>query len=168
MKPITGQFNPYFEKYILKVGDENVLTAMHKQVKDMDTFLRSIPESKLDYRYAEGKWTIKQVLQHIIDTERIMAYRALTIARRDTVSLPGFDENMYADAAPATKNLWEDMLLEFQALRFSHIFMFGNMSDEDMACVGTSSNHPMSVNALAHIIVGHVEHHVSVLKERYL
>jgi hypothetical protein len=168
MKPIIGEFNPYFEKYILKVGDENVITAMHKQVKELDTFLRSIPAEKLDYRYADGKWTIKQVLQHIIDTERIMAYRALTIARRDTVSLPGFDENTYADAAPATENSWEDMLLEFQALRFSHIFMFGNMSNEDMACVGTSSNHAMSVTALAHIIVGHVEHHVTVLKERYL
>ncbi len=168
MKPLQGEYNPFFEKYILKIGDEKIVTAMHNQVIEFDTLLKNIPADKHDYRYAEGKWSVKQMLQHIIDTERIMAYRALTIARRDNVVLPGFDENTYADAAPATKNNWEDMVLEFQALRFSHIFMFGNMSDEDMAQIGNANNSSTSVNALAYILVGHVEHHVSILKERYL
>ena len=168
MKPSKSEYAPFYETYVSKLTDDTVWIQLHEHTEKFVRFLGKIPKNKWDYSYAEGKWTIRQVLQHIIDTERIMAYRALTIARKDAVNLPGFDENEYAAAAPVSHIEWDDLVSEFSALRIANMLMFSNFTDDMMSEIGNANNNPISVNALAHIIVGHAVHHHQILKERYL
>ncbi len=128
----------------------------------------SIPVEKADYAYAEGKWTLKELLQHCIDTERIMVYRALCIARGEKQSLPGFDENSYAAASNANIRTWEGLVEEMQLVRKSTILMFDSFNEEQLQQRGSANNHPITCNALGFIIAGHFLHHERIVKERYL
>lgn len=144
------------------------MDAMRKQTPSFIRLLSNIPPAKRNYRYAKGKWTIKEVLQHIIDTERVFAYRALCFARKDKTPLPSFDENLYGDNAKATKRDWPVMMAELKAVRISSEFLFSSFDKTQLNTTGTASNNPFTVLAIGFILVGHVNHHIKVIKERYL
>ena len=131
-------------------------------------FLQSIPADKRDYRYDEGKWTIKEVLLHILDAERIFAYRALCIARKDKTSLPSFDENLYADNSKADQRDWDELIEEFRLVRQSNGIMFASFDNEQLETSGIASNKSIYVLAIGFILVGHITHHIRIIKERYL
>jgi uncharacterized damage-inducible protein DinB len=150
------------------VENENLGDALKNQIPEIQSFFSSIDEEKRDYKYAEGKWTIKEVLQHIIDTERIFAYRALAFARKDVNTLPSFDENSYAKNSNADKRNWNELTEELMAVRKTTDFLFNSFSEEQLNTVGKASSYEMSVKALGYTIAGHLAHHVNVLKERYL
>jgi hypothetical protein len=122
---------------------------------------------KYDYRYAEGKWTIKDIIQHLIDTERVFSYRALRFARKDSTELPGYDENLYADTANGSERKLQEMLTELALVRQSTIMLFKSFSAESLLYTGIASNNVASVRALGFIIIGHQNHHMKIFKERY-
>jgi len=163
------EFAGFYANYINQVSTEYTLIeeleiSVHRLIK----FVQDIPMDKFDYRYAEGKWTIKDILQHIIDAERVFAYRALRFARNDTTELPGFEENSYADQANATKRSIQELLTELAVVRQSTLFLFKSFSEEELLRSGIASNNTMSVRALGFVIIGHQNHHQRIFQERYL
>jgi uncharacterized damage-inducible protein DinB len=131
-------------------------------------FLDNIPTDKYDHRYGEGKWSIKEVLQHIIDAERIFAYRALRFARKDKTPLSGFDENTYTETSKSSSRNWDKLVEEFKVVRRSSELLFHSFDDEQLEADGVSSSTPNYVLGLGFIIIGHAMHHQKILKERYL
>lgn len=172
MKPTELQpteYAPFYANYIAQVSDEYTLVeeleiSVHRLIK----FVQDIPMDKFDYRYAEGKWTIKDILQHIIDAERIFAYRALRFARNDKTDLPGFEENDYVDEAHANDRTIIQLLTELSAVRHATLLLFKTFSDSQLLRMGTANNNAMSVRALGFVIIGHQNHHQRIFKERYL
>lgn len=168
-KPQPGEYNPFFEGYIrlVEAGDfHQLLQSGHDQVTG---FFRSIPASKHDYAYADGKWTVKEVLLHITDTERVMQYRALTIGRGDLESnLPGMDENLFAAEADVKGRSIEDLLKEFSIVRESTRLLFMGITEKQSQFTGRANGFPVTPRALGYIILGHSLHHLNVLSERYL
>lgn len=165
----TDEYAVYYGTYIDNVSDEYSLVeeleiSVHRLIK----FVQDIPLDKFDYRYAEGKWTIKDILLHLIDAERIFAYRALRFARNDKTDLPGFDENDYVNAAHANDRNIMSLLTELSAVRHSTLLLFKSFSDEELLRKGTANNNSMSVRALGFTIIGHQNHHQRIFKERYL
>lgn len=167
-KPTTGTFPPYFDKYISLVPEDNISEALINQQPLIDNFFDRISEEKAGYAYAEGKWTIKELLQHVIDTERIFNYRALAIARAEKQSLPGFDENDYAAVCDANRRTWIDLVEEFKAVRKATIFLLNSFTNKMIETQGLANEKKVSVNAICFIIVGHVYHHVKIVELRYL
>lgn len=166
-RPQAGEFAPYYSRYIdLVKGDP--LRAMDAQVLDFQALLAEVPEDKEDYRYAEGKWSIKEVIGHVTDTERIFAYRALCFSRGETQSLPGFDENAYVPLGEFNRRSLRDLGREFANVRESTMGLFRSMSDTQLLRIGTANNQPVSVRALAYILAGHTHHHAHILRSRYL
>lgn len=164
----SSEYHPYYELYLSKCPFNNIISGL-QQIKDQfETFLKSIPAEKQLYKYASDKWTIKEVLVHIIDTERIFAYRALRIARRDVTALPGFDQDEYVLNCNANSRNFEDLISEFVSVRNATITLFKSFSDEDLLQKGTASNSPISVRALGFILIGHQNHHQEILEKRYL
>ena len=167
-RPDLSRISQSFHGYINQVKQDDLMTAFHKQSKKAIRFFKNIPEEKTDYAYAEGKWTLKELLQHIIDAERVFCYRALTFSRNDKNNLPGFDENTWASESNASKRNWKDLLEEFKSLRKSTEYLFSSFSDEQLEMSGTSNNTPNYVLAWGFIITGHCTHHIKIIKERYL
>jgi hypothetical protein len=130
--------------------------------------MRAVPEEKLSYRYAEGKWTIKEIMAHLIDDERIYAYRALRFARNDQTELPGFDQDDYAIESAANERSLDDLLEEFAAVRRSTIALFNSFDERVWTRSGVASGNVMSVRAAAYHIAGHELRHLNIIKERYL
>lgn len=166
--PVTGTYPAYFEKYINLVDANSVAEAIEKYSSDIITFVENIPTEKVDYRYAEGKWSIKEMLQHMTDTERIFAYRALRIARHDTTPLPGFDENKYAAASNASARSWQSLLKEFEAVRKSTDLLLESFTSDHLNQTGTTNDQPNTSLAISYMVFGHLLHHINILKERYL
>lgn len=166
-KPSPSSYPVYFKNYIDQVPEEDLMSAIKIQWPVLQDFLSSIPEEKAGYAYETGKWTLKELLQHMIDTERIFNYRALCIARKETVSLPGFDENRYADNSNANSRNWQDLIGEMLALRRSTEFMYASFTDEMLAASGLSNNHSITVHSLGFVTVGHVYHHKKIIETRY-
>ena len=165
----STEYALFYANYLNQVSEENtLLEELEFSLQILIQFFQSIPLDKIDYRYAEGKWTIKDILQHLIDTERIFAYRALRIARKDQTPLPGFEENDYADNAFANQRELNDLMDEFKVVRQSTIHLFRTFTDEQLAFLGTASDKLISVRAIGYIISGHQKHHINVFKERYL
>lgn len=172
MKPSqlqTSEYPTYFGNYISQVSDEYTLIeeleiSVHRMIK----FVQNIPLDKFDYRYAEGKWTIKDILQHIIDAERIFAYRALCFARNDKTDLPGFDENNYVDEAQANSRSIQELLTELAVVRQASLSLFKSFSIDELARQGFANENPMSVRAIGFVIIGHQNHHQRIFEERYL
>lgn len=158
----------FYQNYIKLAPDENVLKGLERNTRNFRRLLKNIPRKKLDKAYAEGKWTIKELLQHIIDAERVFAYRAITFARKDKTQLPSFDENTWAAQSAASQRDWRDMIEEFKSLRSSTISMFASFDDSQLRSIGTASGKEINVLALGYILAGHVEHHINIIKERYL
>lgn len=167
MRPQENEYPKYYSAYIEQVPETEPLLALEKAAEEIQRFLALLPEGKGDYRYAEGKWTVKELLQHVIDTERIMAYRALSIARGDTTPLPGFDEESYARVANVEYRSISDLKAELQLVRKSTLSLFQNFDEAALRRRGIMNNNPATVLALAYIIAGHQRHHFRILHERY-
>ncbi len=167
-RPRPGDYAAYYETYIGKVKGDTVKEIISTYSQPMLQFYTSLPEDKADHRYAEGKWTVKELLLHIIDAERIFGYRALRIARKDQTPLPGFDENTYTPASKASERSLQSLKEEFAAVRKSTDILLGTFDEEQLSQKGTASNQPVTANAIAFIIYGHMIHHKQVLEERYL
>ncbi|GIP51798.1 MULTISPECIES: DinB family protein [Paenibacillus] len=167
-KPQAGEYAVHFEPYIQKVPEDNLPSLLEKQVDEVIQRLGQITEEQGSYRYAEGKWSLKEVLGHISDTERIMSYRLLRIARGDTTPLPGFEENLFVSHAHADRQTVNALLQDFAAVRIATLSLIRQLDDEAWARIGTFSDHPGSARALAYIIAGHSIHHFDIIEERYL
>jgi uncharacterized damage-inducible protein DinB len=159
---------PFYHTYLNYVTETDVLTQLRNRLDLSKQRWGSIPSEKHDFAYAEGKWTVKQVLGHIIDTERIFAYRALCIARGETQALAGFDENAYVAKANFKLRTLPDLLAEFDLVRQSTLMLFENLSEQVFDNQGVASQQPITVRALASITAGHEMHHSRILQERYL
>lgn len=167
-KPIEGTYPVYFQNYINQVQEEDVMTAIENQQTVIDIFFDTISEEKSVHAYAEGKWTLKELLQHVIDTERIFIFRSLAFARKETQSLPGFDETVYAANSNANARTWKSLCEELKAVRKTSQMLFENFTDEMFNSSGLANNNPTTVNALGFILVGHVYHHKNIIETRYL
>jgi hypothetical protein len=167
-KPDFNTLPEFHKRYVLHVKDYDVLEAMKISSKETLSLVRSIPDEKGEYRYAAGKWSIKELLCHMMDTERILAYRALTFARNDKTNLPGFEENDYAPEANAKNRNVRQIADEMERLRMTTIDLFVNFTPDMLTRKGLANNLELSVLNLGYIIPGHESHHRSILKERYL
>lgn len=166
--PDLNRIPEWYHNYIRQVTEADLLSALETQAHSFSLFLSSIPEEKYEYRYTADKWTIKEVIQHIIDGERVFAYRALCIARKEKKALPGFDENEYAIFSNANKRSWDDLIKEFTFVRQSTILLFKSFDDEQLEATGIASDWPVYVLGIGFIIAGHCTHHETIVKERYL
>jgi hypothetical protein len=166
-RPGATEYAPYYGAYISQVPDGNLLSQLEQQGRETAALLRGIDEKKSQHRYAPGKWTIREVVGHLVDAERVFTYRAVTFARGDPTKLPSFDENVWAKTSNAARRSMADLIAEFEAVRAATIALFRGFSDEEFARSGTASNNPVSVRALAYIVAGHERHHVKVLHDRY-
>lgn len=167
-KPSPDTYPSFFKKYVDTVPEEDLPSAFANQLPVITALLSRITEEKSKYAYAPGKWTIKELLQHIIDTERLFNYRALCFARKETVSLPGFDEDVYAANSNANARSWADLVAEFAAVRKSSEWLFASFSEDMFVNSGVANGSRATVLSIGFMIVGHVNHHSNVLQERYL
>jgi len=168
-KPEPDEYAPYTIMYIGLLPDDGlILKHLYTNMVGTTKFLRSLPNEKLIYRYAKGKWTIKEILAHLIDDERIYAYRALRFARNDRTELPGFEQDNYALESKANIRTIESLLKEFAAVRRSTIALFDSFDGEVLERSGVASGNVMSVRAAAYHIAGHELRHINIIKERYL
>ncbi len=164
----VNEYSEFVATYIKALDDVNLFEELEISLHDFIKFVQNIPMDKFDYKYAEGKWTIKDIIQHIIDSERIFGYRALRISRNDKTPLPGFDENDYVENTNANRRSVQELLTEFSAVRHSNLLLFKSFSDEQLTRLGIASNHTISVRAIGFLIIGHMKHHQRVFEERYL
>jgi len=165
----SNEYGAYYYNYLKLVSNEyNLVEELEISLHRFIKFVQDIPMDKFDYRYAEGKWTIKDIIQHLIDAERIFAYRALRFARNDKNKLPGFEENDYVDEANAIKRSIQELLTELAVVRQATLSLFKSFSNEELLRIGIASNNQMSVRALGFTIIGHQNHHQRVFEERYL
>ncbi|AFU67474.1 hypothetical protein P700755_000451 [Psychroflexus torquis ATCC 700755] len=162
------EYKPYYDLYLQRVSSETNLLEALDQKEELINFFNTIPKNKLGFRYAPNKWTPKQILQHLIDTERIFMNRALRFARKDFTELPSYDENDYAEHCFSNHRTLEDLVEEFQALRISSIYLFKSFENEMLTNIGQASGGPFSVRVLPFILCGHQKHHIHIIKERYL
>jgi len=167
-KPLTGEYPAYFEGYINQVEVTDIQEAVKLLSYPLTYFFLNLPDEKGDYAYAEGKWTIKDLVQHIIDTERTMQYRLLRVARNDSTPLPGFDENLYAQAAQANERTFITLKEEFKALRKSTDLLISSLTENQLTNSGIASDKKVTANAIAFILFGHLIHHKKIIEERYL
>lgn len=167
-KPTGGTYPEYFDNYIKLVSEDNIQHALQNQQSGIDNFFDSISEEKSTYTYADGKWTLKELMQHVIDTERIFNFRSLVIARGEKQSLPGFEEREYAAASEANLRPWKSLVEEMKALRITTIQLFNSFSGKMLEANGLANEKIVTVQALGFIIVGHVYHHINIIQERYL
>jgi uncharacterized damage-inducible protein DinB len=166
-RPRADEYIPYYGKYITLVPDGDLVDMLRTQQAETVRLLRGIGDQKAGFAYAPGKWTIKEVVGHISDAERIFAYRALRFARGDEQPLTGFDENVYAPAGRFNDRSIGDLLDELEAIRTATIHLVRNLNDDELARRGTANNNPITVRAIAYVIAGHERHHVKLLHERY-
>ena len=164
----STEYASFYKLYIEVLGEVDLLNELESSSTLFFDFIKSIPSEKHEFRYAEGKWTIKDIVQHLIDAERIFTYRALRIARKDQTPLPGFEENDYVETAFANSRTMEDLREEFVTVRQATLSLFKTFSDEQLTQMGTASEKPVSVRAIGCIILGHQKHHIKIVKERYL
>ena len=167
-RPDASEHVPYYGKYIALVPEDHAIQALESQIADALALLRTIPESKGDHRYGPDKWTIKEVIGHLIDGERVFAYRALRFARNDRTELPGFEENLYVPAGAFGRRTLADLAGEWELVRRANLAMFRGFDAGAWRRQGLANGDAVSVRALAFIIAGHGWHHVGLLRERYL
>jgi hypothetical protein len=150
------------------VPEDDVLAALERQTEELRALVSDIPEEKGTHAYADGKWTIKELLSHLIDGERIFAYRVFRIARGDKTPIEGFEQDGYIENAYANGRKFADLLEEFANIRHANMLFFRNLRDGDWVRTGTANNVEISVRALAWIMTGHIRHHIGILRSRYL
>jgi uncharacterized damage-inducible protein DinB len=163
-----NEYSAFNATYIKAIENIELIEELEISLHDFIKFVQNIPLDKFDFRYAEGKWTIKDIIQHIIDAERIFSYRALRISRNDKTPLPGFEENDYVNNTDGNGRSIQELLTEFSAVRHSNLLLFKSFSKEQLTRIGILSEHEVSVRALGFLIIGHQKHHQKVFQERYL
>ena len=167
-RPQAGEHAPYFSRYIDLVPEEDVVGMLEAQGRELAALLSPLGEEKASFRYAPEKWSVKQVLGHVTDAERIFDYRLLSIARGETKSLPGFDENDYMRGANFDHRSFADLLDDFDATRRATLTLMRGLADEAWTRAGTANDNRTSARAIAYMVAGHARHHLGVLRERYL
>lgn len=167
-RPSRTEYAEYYDRYISLVEETDIVAAMRKQLEELGEFFAEISEEKSLYAYAEGKWTIKEVIGHLTDGERIFAYRALRISRADETPIEGFEQEGYIENSNFNAMRLADLIEELVLSRKANLILFGNLTETAWARLGTASGFPVSVRALAYISVGHIRHHLQILRERYL
>jgi hypothetical protein len=165
--PQPTEYNPYYGKYVSLVAEGDILATLSNQVERMKALLSRLGNEEANFRYAPGKWTIKQALGHVIDAERIFAYRALRISRADETPLPGFEQNDYVPNGPFEFISLPELLEEYAAVRRATVLLFRHLRPEAWSRRGTASNSPVTVRALAYIIAGHNQHHYNLFRDQY-
>lgn len=168
MKPKPEDYDAIYSGYISLIGDDDIIEVLKEQRKTSEKFLKTFTEKQGNYSYADGKWTVKEVLGHVIDTEKIMAYRALSFARGEKQSLPGFEQDDYVAESNFNKRSLVDLINEFITIRESNIILFKSFNEEILIRRGTASESEVTVLALIYIIAGHEKHHMKFLKEKYV
>jgi uncharacterized damage-inducible protein DinB len=167
-RPDLSRVPVYFHNYINQVPEDDLIESFRKQSDVFIKFLENIPKEKHDYRYAEGKWTLKELLQHIIDAERIFSYRALRFARQDATPLASFDENSYTLHSKAGRRNWNDLVEEFKSVRKASKYLFNSFDNDQLNASGISNNNSIYVLGIGFITIGHTLHHKKIIEERYL
>jgi hypothetical protein len=166
-QPLETEYAPYYQGYIAHVDEDEILPVLRSQLDALDVLLGRVEPERETYAYAEGKWSIREIVGHLIDVERVFGYRAFCIARGESQNLPGFDQNDYMLTAPYDRIDLEDLLSELRLVRLSNIAMLRNLDEEAWMRIGTANDNQVSVRALAFIMAGHARHHMGVLRERY-
>ena len=168
-RPSVDEYNPYFQRYIDLVPGGDLLALFRANKEKTIRFFENIPTAKHDHKYADGKWTIKEVLMHIVDTERVMAYRAFVAARGDDKTiLHSMDENSYAANVDVTNRSLADIIDEFIAVRNATLTIYHHLTDAQSTFMAKGETHPVTARALGYIMIGHTEHHFRIITERYL
>lgn len=167
MRPAKGDYGEYYQPYIDLVKGDDILRILVEQNMESQNILNSISESKGNYAYAEGKWTVKEVVGHMMDVERIFAYRALCIARGEIKPLPGMDQNEYVRNGGFNKRQLFDLVYEYRLVRESNILLFGSFEKQVLLNRGNASSYDVTVLALMYMTAGHEKHHLNILLERY-
>jgi len=167
-KPDTSEHDPYYSRYIDLINGNDILKTLSVQIDGSLALLRSIPSSKSLHRYAPDKWSVNQVVGHIIDSERVFAYRALTFARNDKTSLPGFEQDDWIRGSSFDSFALAELISEFEGVRRANIYFFQHLSVDEWMRKGKANKADISVRALAYIIAGHELHHIQILKTKYL
>jgi hypothetical protein len=168
LRPEKSEYDPYYETYTSLVPENDILPVLAGQTRELRSAFDGVAEEKGTFAYADGKWTVKEVLSHIIDGERIFAYRVFRIARGDKTPIEGFEQEGYIENSYANARTFADMLTEFDHIRRANVMFFENLRDGDWLRMGTANKVEISVRALAWIMAGHVRHHIGVLRSRYL
>lgn len=168
MRPEKGSYPPYYDNYLPLVKETDPLEALQNNAQFVADFVKKIPASKEAFAYADGKWTVKQVFHHLIDTERILAYRALRFARQDPQQPLPFEENKYAEAAELGGRRMKDLYEEFTAVRNASLSLFKTFSGDTWLRTGRTAAGDTTVLAIAYMICGHTVHHLNVIRDRYL
>ncbi|MCP9750910.1 DinB family protein [Ferruginibacter sp. HRS2-29] len=167
-KPLPATYAPHFDNYIKLVPEEDLIAAIKAQQPVIDRYFDTISEEGSMYAYAEGKWTLKEMLQHIIDAERIFCFRALAFARKEPHSVPGFEEDDYAQNSKANNRTWKSLCDELKAVRNASILLFESFTSEMLNSPGTGNGKPCTANAMGFVMVGHLNHHKNIIEERYM
>jgi len=167
-RPTRSAYAPYYEDYISRVSESDILPVLRSQMDELDVLLGRVEPEQETFRYAEGKWSIREIAGHLIDGERVFGYRAFCIARGEQQNLPGFDQNDYMLTAPYDRIELEDLLSELRLIRLGNIAMLRTLDEEAWSRTGSANNNQVTVRALVFILAGHVRHHMNVLRERYL
>ena len=167
-RPHTTEYAPYYHTYISGVPEGDVVAIMRDSGRELNAALMAVPEQRGGFRYGEGKWTIREVIGHLIDAERVFAYRAMVFARGDATPLPSFDENAYVPTSGAEARTIASLAQELAVVRESSVLLFQSLPDDAWVRRGTASGKEISVRAIAYIIAGHPMHHLRILRERYL
>lgn len=165
--PDPSEYAPYYGRYITLVGGNDVVAALEDQPRETLALLSGLTEEQGDYRYAPDKWSVKEMLGHVIDAERVFSYRALRFARNDHTPLPSFEQDDYVRAGGCSDRRLADLIEEFVAVRRATVWLFRTLSPEAWMRRGVASDNPVSVRAVAYIIAGHELHHRTILKEKY-
>jgi hypothetical protein len=167
-RPDPTEYPASYDPYISRVEGQDILAILQEQIKPTLTLIRDIPETQGHYRYAAGKWTVKQVIGHLIDSERVFAYRALRFARNDKTILPGFDQEEFASHANYDAIPLVEIAAELECVRHATCFLFRHLDASAWSLSGVANNNEITVRALAYVIAGHERHHLSIIKSRYL
>jgi hypothetical protein len=166
-QPLESEYAPYYQGYVSQVSEDEILPVLRSQLDALDVLLGRVTPERETHRYAEGKWSIREIVGHLIDAERVFGYRAFAIARGDRNNMPGFDQNEYILTSPYDRLDLEDLLSEFRLVRLSNIAMLRTLDEESWVRIGTANENQVSVRALAFIMAGHVRHHMGVLRDKY-
>jgi hypothetical protein len=167
-RPETTEYAEYYQGYVSSIPETDVINVLASQMDELRNELQGVPEERGTFAYADGKWTIKEVIGHLIDAERVFAYRLHRFSHGDTTPLSSFDQVIYVTNGRSHNRTFADLLEELDTQRRSNISLVKSLRDDDWNRVGTASENPVSVRALAFIMAGHVRHHLGILKERYL
>lgn len=168
VRPEADEFTSYYQRYVDRVPEGDVVRTLDEQIIETLAMLASVPEERGNFRYAEGKWSLRQVVGHMCDVERIFVYRATRFARNDRTELPGFDENEYVANARFDDRTIASLADELEAVRWASVAFFDSLSDDELMRRGVANNAPVTVRALAWITAGHERHHAEILRTRYL